>query len=160
MAGYKKPSNKILVAGSPLIQELKIENATNTYPGRFVKKGTNDDDIVVCGVNEKFIGVLGYEQAPGRYQPSDVDTAYQAGDYAPVLSGPIIVVARLANGQNVVKGEKLAVAADGELTSTEDSYDIDEGGASTHSIERVAAIAEESVDASGGAEDIMVRLTQ
>jgi hypothetical protein len=87
-----------------------------------------------------------------------VDTIYAQNDQAVVLNGSgFVIVARLANGQNVVKGEKLAVAANGELTTTEDSYSIDESGSSTHSIERVIAYAEESVDASGGAKDIMVR---
>jgi hypothetical protein len=157
-SGYKTPSNAILVAGTPLKQTLKVETATNMYPGRLIKKGTNDDDIVVCGANEKAIGWLGYEQTTKKYRPATVDTIYAQNDQAVVLNGSgFVIVARLANGQNVVKGEKLAVAANGELTTTEDSYSIDESGSSTHSIERVIAYAEESVDASGGAKDIMVR---
>jgi hypothetical protein len=46
--GYVKPSNSIVVAGSPVIQTMKVETATSMYPGRFVIKGTNSDDAIVA----------------------------------------------------------------------------------------------------------------
>jgi len=49
----KKPSGRIVAVGDPLVDELKVETATNMYPGRLVKKGTNDDDIVVCDASGK-----------------------------------------------------------------------------------------------------------
>ena len=145
-AGYTKPSNQILVAGQPLVQILKVETATNMYPGRLVKKGTTDGDIVVCGAGEAAIGWLGYLHTIKKYRPDTVDTAYSANDHAAVLhGGGFVVVGRLANGQNVSKGDRLTTAANGELSG---------GTVGTHEI---VAIAEESVDASSGAADIMVR---
>jgi hypothetical protein len=144
-SGFRKPNNKIVVAGEPLVQELKVETATNMYPGRLVKKGTNDDDIVVAGATDTPIGWLGYEHAHPDYRPNTPDTAYSANDRAPVLNGDIIIVGRLASGQNVAKGALLTVAANGELT------------AATIGTHQVYAIAMESVDASGGAADIMVK---
>ena len=73
--GLRKPTNKIVAAGKPLVQELNVETATNVYPGRLVKKGTNDNDIVVCGAGENCIGWAGYEQVTNAgYMPTDVDT--------------------------------------------------------------------------------------
>lgn len=168
MVGYKKPSNKILVAGNPLVQELKIETATNMYPGRTVIKGTNDDDIVVgtapAGKSfEKIIGVLGYEQCRDPDKPADVDTIYAAGAWVPVLSGPCIVVGRLASGESVVKGDLLIPAANGELALMPDK-DLNATFADTEvelelaQAKSVIAVAEETVDASAAAKDIMMRL--
>jgi len=169
-SGFRKPNNKIVVAGNPLVQELKVETATNMYPGRLVKKGTNDDDIVVCGATDKPIGFLGYEQSHAAYRPTNVDTAYSAGDRAPVLcGGNFVVVARLANGENVSKGDWLVPAANGELKAAS-ALTVDSGGVAVTSTAAngaiisgevgdniVVAIAEESVNATAGAADIMVR---
>ena len=43
-----QPKNQIVVSGKPDVQYLNIETATNCYPGRLVKKGTHDNDLVVC----------------------------------------------------------------------------------------------------------------
>lgn len=151
-SGYQKPTNKILVAGNPLKQELKVETATNMYPGRLVTKGTNDDDIIVNTASTAVIGWLGYEQItnPG-FQPDTVDTIYAANAQAPVLSGGnFVIVGRLASGQSVAKDAKLIAAAAGELTAAvNDTLDA--------SSNFPVAIAEETVNASGGAADIMVR---
>lgn len=145
--GYgPKPSNSILVAGYPLIQILKVETATNMYPGRLVKKGTNDDDIVVNTAAGAAIGWLGYEQTIKKYRPDDVDTIYAVNDQAAVLhGGGFVIVGRLASGQSVSKGDRLMAAANGELS----------GG--TVGTDEIVAIAEETVDASAAAKDIMVR---
>ena len=108
------PANAIVASGQPKIQYLYVETASEMYPGRFVKKGTNDNDIDVCGAGGKSIGVLGYEQASKKYRPTNKLTAYGAGDYAPVLTGPgVVVLLEVANGQTIVKGDKLVVAANG-----------------------------------------------
>ncbi|MHA1286241.1 MAG: hypothetical protein ACTSPB_02435 [Candidatus Thorarchaeota archaeon] len=154
MVGYNKPKNKILVAGVPLIQELKIKTIDNCYPGRLVTRDTTDAEIKVAGTAEATaggaLGFLGYEQAAEYWKPETVDTIYKVDKdsklpFVPVLSGDIVVVASLASGQNVTKGAILTCAADGELT------------AATIATDMLIAIAEESVDASGGAKDIMVR---
>lgn len=168
--GYQKPTNAILVAGDPLIQTLKIETVTNCYPGRLVKKGTNDDDVVVGTAGADVIGWLGYEQTHKKHRPATVDTIYLVNAQVAVLNGgKFVLVARLANGENVAKGARLVAAADGELSeasalavpsgttavlSTSAQPNIS-GAKGSEGI--VVAIAEESKDASGGAEDIVVR---
>lgn len=85
--GWRTPTNKIVFGGTPLVQELKIETATNCYPGRLVCKGTNDDDVVVADGLKPVCGILGYEQANPAFMPTNMTTLYTANDQAPVLSG-------------------------------------------------------------------------
>lgn len=146
-SGVVKPTNKIVAGGNPLVQELKVEIATNMYPGRLVMKGTNDDDIVVNTAAGAAIGWLGYEQANPVFMPADVDTNYVQNDMAPVLyGGGFLIVGRLASGQNVTKGTRLVAAANGELAAATSLPD--EG--------IVVAIAHQSMDASSAAADIVV----
>lgn len=149
--GVEKPTNKIIAGGEPLKQELKVETATNMYPGRLVTKGTNPDDIIVCTAATPAIGWLGYEQTNPVFRPDTVDTIYAANAQAAVHNGGhFYVVASLAQGQNVTKDAKLIAAAAGQVTAaTNDTLD-----ASTNDI---IAIAEQSVDASSAAADIVVR---
>lgn len=142
--GYgPKPSNSILVAGTPLVQILKVETATNMYAGRLVKKGTNDDDIVVGTAGDGFIGWLGYEHTIKKYRPSTVDTIYAGDEQAAVLhGGGFVIVASAATGISVSKGALLKAVAAGQVS----------GG--TAGTDHIVAIAEESCSAAG---DIMVR---
>lgn len=150
-SGYQKPTNKIVVAGKYNTQELKVETATNMYPGRLVTKGTNDDDIIVNTASTAVIGWLGYEDTNPVFRPDTVDTIYTINSQASVITGPgVVVVGRLASGQSVAKDAKLKAAASGELTAI-GAEDLDA------SANFVVAIAEETVNASGAAADIMVR---
>lgn len=165
----KKPSGRIVAVGDPLVDELKVETATNMYPGRLVKKGTNDDDIVVCDASGKPVGWLGWEQAAGPYRPSTIATAYGADDWAPVLyGGHFVIKAKLANGENVSKGAFLVPAANGQVKEAS-AFEVDSGGTSVTSSAAngaiisgevgdniIVGIAMESVDASSGAKDILV----
>lgn len=146
--GHIKPINKIVAAGKPLVQELKVEAKATMYPGRLVQKGTADDDIVVADntVGDDIVGWLGFEQTAPAFRPSTVDTLYADNDMAAVLNGGgFIIVASLASGQSVAKGAALTSAAAGEVTDSD------------LTAENVVAIAEETVNAGAGALDIMVR---
>lgn len=164
-----QPSGKIVALGEPLVDELNVETATNMYPGRLVKKGTNDNDIVVCGAGEKPVGWLGWEHAPGPDRPATLATAYGADDRAPVLyGGHFVIKAKLASGQNVSKGDWLVPAADG-MVAAASALTVDSGGTSVTSTAAngaiisgdvgdniIVGIAMESVNASSGAKDILV----
>jgi hypothetical protein len=115
--GNKKPTNKILVGGIPMVEELKIETVTNMYPGRLVTKGTNDDDIIVDTAVLPPYGWLGYEQANPAFRPASVDTIYTAAeDLVPVLNGGgFKLVGSLAAPFSVNKGDMLANWAAGQL---------------------------------------------
>lgn len=139
------PTGVIVDQGVPLVDQKKIKTVANMYPGRLVTIDTTDNQIKVCGATDNPIGFLGYEQAGMNFKPDTVDTIYLVNDMAPVLfGGHFTPVGRLASGQNVAAGAKLKRAAAGELT------------AATVGTDHVDAIARESVDASGGAADILV----
>ena len=176
MVGFTEPSNAIVVAGNPLIEELKVETAANCQPGHLVKKGTNDDDIVVCGAGEMPVGVLGYEQARPDFKPATRSTDYAAGDWAPVLHRPGVVLLRLADGHTVNKGDPLVSAANGEValasamtvtiasgssTVLSDKAQPDEAVAGGYGAEGpIVAFAAESVTTSGAADWIMAHIVR
>lgn len=108
-----QPKNQIVVSGKSDVQYLNIETASECYTGRLVKKGTHDNDLVVCSAGGAAIGVLGYEQAAKSYRPATRDTLYVQNSQAPVLSGKAVVLFYLAKSQTVVKGDKLVAAANG-----------------------------------------------
>jgi hypothetical protein len=171
MSGLKAPNNKILVAGTPLIQELNVENATNMYPGRLVKKGTNDNDVTVSGAAGICFGWLGYEQCTNAgFMPTDKTTNYAANAQAPVLyGGGFVVLGKLAANQTVVKGDRLVAAADGMVSKAAPAVTKDGSTQVTSSAAKeapisgtvpeggiVVGIAMESVTTTTAAADIMV----
>lgn len=146
--GYgPKPTNKIIVAGQPLHQILKVETATDVYPGRLVKKGTNDDDIVVNTAAGAAVGWAGYEDTIKKHRPATVDTIYlQNAQISVEHGGGFIIVASLQAGTGAIaKGALMRAMAAGELSG---------GTAGTH---HIVAIAEESKSNSASSQDIMVR---
>lgn len=176
MATLIAPANAIVVSGRPNVTELLIETVTSMYPGRLVKKGTADKQVLVNTAAGLSCGILGYEQcSPDKNtKPATVDTIYTAV-WAPVLDiqSDVVYNCRLKNGENVAKGAALVAAASGELkaasalsvtvasgtttvTSTSAQPTIASAGA--YGAEGpIVAYAAESVDASGSALDIMVR---
>lgn len=175
MATPSVPTNKIIAQGKPpIVQQLSVESGTNMYPGRLAITGTATTQCSVGGAAGDVIGWVGYEQAGAIYTDAHtVDTIFVTGDEVPILSGGgFIINARLANGQNVAKGARLVAAASGELTVataaamaiaagstavTSDKAQPDEavsGSAGAQGI--VVAIAMQTVNASGGAADILV----
>ncbi len=168
--GLRKPANKILVAGNPMVMQQNVETATNMYPGRLVIKGTNDDDITVCGVAGIATGWLGYEQQ-GIGMPDDVNSIYAAGAKAPVLyGGNFVIVASLATSQTIVKGDRLVAAASGmvqkaaALVASTGSATASAVDATTPTIAGsigaggiVVGIAMETITTTDTAADIMVR---
>jgi hypothetical protein len=117
MAGFKTPNNKVLVAGTPVIQGLKVRGTlTEMKPGRFVIRDTTDAECSIAGAGAlNAIGVLGYEQAHSAYKPANVDTAYGTGAEAPILSGPIVV--RAYASEAITKGAKVILAASGQVAN-------------------------------------------
>jgi len=163
--GVVKPAGKVVYDAVGIHhQVLYVESGTTMYPGGLVIQGTDDKDIITCGAGGNCIGWLGYEDTAKKYQPATVDTLYVTGDWADVVNGPgIIVRGRIANGQTVVKGDRLVATAAGELVVASaaappsgtvavvstGAQPTAAGPLSTQGI--VVAIAYESVNASGGA---------
>ena len=150
---FVKPSNKILVGGTPLSEELLTEGAS-VKPGLFVKKGSGDHQVGLAG--DKARNVLGVVDYDARYPIAD---AFPDKHPVRVLKGNIVVVCTLKSGQNVAKGARLMAAANGELQELTAQV-VDESGTGSYTLyfDLLVGYAEESVDASGGAKPIMVRL--
>jgi hypothetical protein len=114
-----QPSNAILVSGEPDIQYLNLETAAECYPGRFVTKGTHDNDVAVCGAGGVPVGVLGYEHACKKCRPATRATIYQASDQVPVLKrgkGATVMIYLSTDAATIVKGDYLILAANGKVT--------------------------------------------
>lgn len=104
---YETNVGKIVVRGTPPIQRDKeIETATNCYPGRLVKKGTTDYEVVVNDGVSPVEGWLGWEQTEPDSRPATPDTIYTVNKIAKVLSGGSFAInAALAANFAVVKGD-------------------------------------------------------
>lgn len=117
--GFTKPNNDVIQGEPPFTEYLKVETATEMNPGRLVKKGTTDYDVVVVAAAiDRSIGWLGYGKAHASFKPTNRDTAYAANDEVPVHVGSgFRVRATLITGNNVVKGARLVPAANGKLAA-------------------------------------------
>jgi len=165
---FTAPSGrKVVIAGSPIIEEFTVEG-TGIKPSLLCKKGTAATQVVVvAAATDKPAGWVGWdaEGAHPAASPATRTTAYTAAKKCPVAYGPgIIVYARLANGQNITKDQPLVPAADGELTAAANIAAAEQAGtrhvaATTGSFPAggmIVALAKENCDASGGAKNIVV----
>jgi hypothetical protein len=176
MATPVTPANGSIATGTPpSITQLSIESGTNMYNGRLVIRGTADTQCSVAGAAGIAIGWISYEHTSPIYQEGHTDaTIYVTGDEVAIVSGGGFVInASLANGQNVVKGQALVVAAAGEVTAaTALTATTPSGGTTVTSTSatpamtqggglaaqgRIIGIAAQSVDASGSALPILVQ---
>lgn len=164
-------SNAIVQGGNvPIVdRSTVVETTTNCAPGRLVKKGTADTQIVVGTANCNPAGWLGYEQAAPPERPVSMTTAYAAGTVPPVLKGGgFVISAVLATSQTVAKDDALVAAADGmvqkagvlelaagsvDATSSAANGAIITGSAGV----RVVGYAEESVTTTNATASIKVR---
>jgi hypothetical protein len=114
--GFVKATDKIVLAGHRQSVELEVEVAATMYPGRVVKGGTTNNEMVVGAADALSMGWLSYEDTPVMYRPATIDTIYAAADRAAYVFGPgMIVVASLLYEQEIVMGDKLVPAAAGQL---------------------------------------------
>jgi hypothetical protein len=145
--GFPQPANKLVLDSTNLhMQTKKVETVTNVYPGRLVKQGTNDDDIIVCTAGGEALGWAGYEHTPKKYRPATKETIYVTSDQIAVINGPgVVLLACLQSGQTVDKGSRLKAGDNGELS----------GG--TVGTDEIVAIAEQSVASTTAGTRIIVR---
>ena len=111
-------SNQLVVSGPYTSIEARIETVANVYPGRLVKRGTTDDDVVVCTAAGLPCGWAGYDNASPAVKPATIDTIYVVGDRIPVVScvGSVIR-ATLATSQTITLGDALVAGATGFVTA-------------------------------------------
>jgi hypothetical protein len=114
MPGWKEPSNKILIAGDPVVMEFHDGSSGAILPGDLVYlSGTNtiDEGGEDEGSQNMGIGFAGYEQASDHYKPDDIETAYSDGAMIPVLIGPCVLLA-------IVDGATTTTQANDALTGS------------------------------------------
>ncbi len=145
--GMVKPTNKIVVDSKGIHEQTKkVETATSMYPGRLVKKGTNDDDVIVATAAGDAYAWLGYEQTAKKYRPLTVDTIYVINDQVTVINGPgIILVASVSGEATYSKGDRFKIGGSGQLCAGTDGSD------------HIVAIAEETATVVSAGTDMMVR---
>lgn len=114
---YTAPVDAIVWRGKfPSQDEFRIETATEMYPGRLVKTGTTEDDIVVGDALSAPIGWLGYEQTAIPYMPATKDTIYAVNDRAIVgRGGGFGIRGKVSQGCVLNFGDKLANWTNGQL---------------------------------------------
>jgi len=115
-APFIEPTNKIVLAGNPDRRGYTTEGTvTNLIPGRLVKKGTTDSQIVIGDADGPNIGFLGYENGFGPDKPANITTAYALAVSAEVLSGPGVILVANCETAAVTKGDELCAGSDGKL---------------------------------------------
>ena len=121
MTNIPDPTSKIILAGTPARSfEAKVETATGVKPGTLVKKGSTDDDIVVCTASDFPVGVIGFEETAPLQRPADIDTAYTKNTRAKVHSGGGFTFygwLGKTEADDVVFGEPLVPTDDGCLAT-------------------------------------------
>lgn len=138
--GFVKAANKIVLAGHRQSVELEVATAATMYPGRTVKKGSTDNEMVVGAADALTMGWLSYEDTPIMYRPANIDTIYKVNDRAAYVFGPgMILVGSLLYQEEIVMGDKLVGAAAGQVKKWTPTTD------SAQNQEDVIAIAMETV---------------
>jgi hypothetical protein len=112
-----KPDNAILFAGVPL--EMEFEASGTILPGDVVEFDTADCPKIKAGQADSdiILGVADLAPASATTPPrgSSRTVAYASGDQVKVISGPIIVMLRLAASEDITCGDHLQAAASGEV---------------------------------------------
>lgn len=142
---FIRPTNKVLVAGNPIVDESLTEG-TSIKPRLLVVKGTGDHQVSLAGAGAA--NVLGAVDYDSRYK---IDDAFPDAHSVRVLKGNIVVVLILAASQTITKGQKLMAAANGEVQAF--------SAAAAGDSAKIIGYAEESVTTGvGETKPIMVRL--
>jgi len=144
--GYIEATDKIVLAGQRLSVEMEIQTVDDMYPGKLVKGGTTDNEVVVGTDGAVAYGWLGYEDTPVMYRPANINTIYVVNDRAAIVSGPIVLRAKLGVSQTIIMGDKLTGTTVGELKKW---TPIPIGDAVAAAEEFPVAIAMESVTTDG-----------
>lgn len=115
-APFIEPTNKIIIAGTPDRRIYDVAGTvTEMKPGRLVKKGSTDSDIIIGDIDGPNIGFLGYEDGFGPDKPATITTAYALAAKADVLSGPGVILVANSETAAVTKGDLMCAGSDGKV---------------------------------------------
>jgi len=130
MVGFTEATNKILIAGDPVICEYHDGSTGAILPGDTVYiNGTNtiDEGGAPTGTKNLSIGWALYEPAHDEWKPDTIATAYASGAFIPVAlrGGPMVLRSRVVANVYVGSALMASAAGTGELnTSTIGTNDI------------------------------------
>ena len=111
-----QPTNSILVAGEPIIEEYEVETETNMYPGKFVIKGTGAHQVLVAtAASVAVIGILDVMPSYNCAKMYTDLTPYAAGTQVRVLRGDCVVRARVDHSAVITVGLKVEVLGEGNV---------------------------------------------
>lgn len=115
--GFSKITNDVIIGESPARHDLNVETAANMYPGRIVRRGTTDFDVVVGSALYPPGGWIGYGQGNNSAaKPATRATAFAADVTVPIhKGGGFPVRASLAAGAIVERNDFVANWANGEV---------------------------------------------
>lgn len=122
--GLISPSNAILYAGEPEIQEMEVETTTQFCPGKLVIAGTAAYQAAPAGAAALL--VLGVADVPSDQKLTAyyteslggaVTKAFTASDQIRVLRGDIVVKCIAISGATIAVGTRLIAAANGMVTN-------------------------------------------
>jgi len=107
-------TNRILIDGNPHVEWCHVENGTDIFPGRLVKKGTNDMDIVASTAGCTPLGWIGFQHTRTTYRPDGINSQHLTDDECALLTGQdLFITTDLALGESVSKGDPLSAADNG-----------------------------------------------
>lgn len=113
-------TNSIVVAGLPLYMEFEHGDGTAILPGDLVEFNSPPTDCTVKAGqdnSESIIGVadISPESATTPPRGGSRTVAYAEGDQVKIVRGPLLVMLRIATGQDIQCGEFVQPAASGEV---------------------------------------------
>lgn len=173
--GHQRSDTKVIQGGLVWYEQLLAGGAVT--PGALVKRGADDDHVVEAGDGANdVLGVADYiahERVTGTRGGQVIGTDIAADQPLRVAKGNFLWRGTLKSGENVVKGDRLVCAANGEVkkaatlsvTVPSGATAVTSDAAQPNLVEAgslmpgggVIAIAEESVNATSEAKPILLR---
>lgn len=140
MANFVQPTNVIVVQGSPDVQDGVTEGTmTEMKPGRLVKKGTTDAQVVIGAADGLSFGWLSFEDSPVVDRPATIATAFAVAKKCTVVNKPGIHVIGYGSAA-IAKGARVSADAAGKVITFADA---------TMDPDTIVGIAEESITEAG-----------
>jgi hypothetical protein len=124
--GIIKPTNKILIAGEPIYQEMEVKTVAGMAAGRLVINDTGGDDYhvkVAPAASKLVIGVLDI-MADEKLTDMQEDSAggapsqvYSGGTQVRIIRGRVRVKLYALSGETIAVGTRLESAANGMVAA-------------------------------------------
>lgn len=135
--GFVKPTNKVIVMGTPERLDRTAEEA-GIAPGMVIMSGTTQDLCKIGTYAKGALGFAGYEQSYQggndansiytRNRPEGITATYASGAKIPILFGAnFVILSKMQAGSAANKGDLLACLSGGKLVAgkmTKDGFAV------------------------------------